>query len=592
MTEFGYNYYVVKDGDSGVRVGLLDQNMQYATGNAGAANSGTIQDGEEYIIRSAALFIAMNGVLVRNVKGTGDGGHSFGYRDDEGITAGYYVDGTNVCAWNENTQGFRLVLLIRDRDAAADRYRVVTFDALGSGGFSCFFYGDSATGGVAFDYPQRGWGRAIKGKLPHPSTGDLILRNNLSSGGSSYYYPFNFGASQTSSLTLTGLTPGTADPKNPYDPKGKTFKGGGSPNKQNFTDRSDIVTPDPIPTIGGVASGMVSIFSPSDTQLRNLADLLFSYNFFDWVQKNLQNLEEIFVSLGTVPFEVSTGSNVSVTWLGFDISQFTHPVYLRTLTEQYYEFDMGSISLKNDDRIHSSDSIFDYSPYSRLGIYLPFIGFQELDIDEFRDKVISLTYRIDVLSGTCIALIYIGNRCLYQFSGNCLTQIPMGSVDMSGIISNSVSIATAAASAGATSAVAGAGGEFVDSQLASGKLSEEGGNLRNKQFAAQVANANASLASTTANAMMGMKPNFKHSGAIGNSGSMMAVKQPYLYLTTPNEAVPEFYEKYCGLPSNITSRLGDLSGYTVVEDIRLNGLVATSPEVDEIYKLLKTGVII
>ena len=89
-----------------------------------------------------------------------------------------------------------------------------------------------------------------------------------------------------------------------------------------------------------------------------------------------------------------------------------------------------------------------------------------------------------------------------------------------------------------------------------------------------------------------MKPNYKHSGAIGSASAMLAVKQPYLYLKTPSEAVPEGYEKYCGFPANITTRLGSLSGYAVVEDIRLNGLVATSPEVEEIYQLLKSGIII
>ena len=89
-----------------------------------------------------------------------------------------------------------------------------------------------------------------------------------------------------------------------------------------------------------------------------------------------------------------------------------------------------------------------------------------------------------------------------------------------------------------------------------------------------------------------MKPNFKHSGSIGSTGGLLAVKQPYLFLTTPNEAVPKGYQKYCGFPCNITDKLGNFSGFTVVEDIRLNGLVATSPEVKEIYRLLKTGIIV
>ena len=63
-------------------------------------------------------------------------------------------------------------------------------------------------------------------------------------------------------------------------------------------------------------------------------------------------------------------------------------------------------------------------------------------------------------------------------------------------------------------------------------------------------------------------------------------------MTTPRQSMPEGYEKVCGFPCNEGGKLGNFTGYTVVEDIRLNGLVATAPEVEEIYQLLKSGVII
>lgn len=387
------------------------------------------------------------------------------------------------------------------------------------------------------------------------------------------------------------------DGDNPYNGADPSAPGGGNPDNQNWDDESDTVTDDALPSIGAVSSGMVSLFSPTDIQIQNLADLLFSYNFFDWLQKNLQNLEELIVSFAMVPFAVSTGGSPSVTFLGFDISSFTHPVNLRRCTEQYYEFPMGSIAFDGSDgRIHTTDSVFDYSPFSTLGIYLPFIGFQELDIDEVRGTILSLKYKIDVLSGTCIAIITVtdsqGSRDIYQFSGNCLTQLPLGSTDLSGIVQGSIAIATAAASAGSSAAVASAGEALSAEKQAAGKLSDAGANLQDKQRGAMVSNSAGNLAGATANGMMGMKPNYKHSGSIGASGSMLAVKQPYIFLKTPREAVPEYYERYCGLPSNITTKLSACSGYTVVEDIRLNGLVATSPEVEEIYQLLKSGVII
>ena len=387
----------------------------------------------------------------------------------------------------------------------------------------------------------------------------------------------------------------TGDPFNPYSGGGYTEPGGGEVT--NYDDTSDSVTDDGLPTIGATNSGMISLFCPSSIEVQNLADLLFSYNFFDWLQKNLQNIEELVVMFGMVPFSITGAGTANVTFLGFDVSQLSHPVYLTKCPDQYFEFDMGSVSFDgNDSRIHTTDSVFDYSPFSSLGIYLPFIGYQELDIDEVRNTTISLKYKVDVLSGACVAIIRLtdemGTRDVYQFSGNCLTQLPLGSSDISGIVQGVISVATAAAGAGTAGAVASAGEAVTAEKEAAGKLSEAGANLQNKQRAASVSNANSGLASATANGMMGMKPNYKHSGAIGSASSMLAVKQPYLYLKTPNEAVPEGYEKYCGFPANITTRLGSISGYAVVEDIRLNGLVATSPEVEEIYQLLKSGIII
>ena len=401
-------------------------------------------------------------------------------------------------------------------------------------------------------------------------------------------------------LDFFGSSP-TPDPEpGPYDGAGETEEGGGDESRQNWDDASDAVTPDALPTKGAMNSGMLKVFSPTETQVLDLTDLLFSYNFFDWLQKNLQNLEELFVSFGVVPFTVTKGATKSVTFLGFDISAFTHPVYLTEAAQQYYEFDMGSIALNGSDaRIHASDSVFDYSPFSRLGIYLPFIGFQELDIDECRGNTINLKYRIDIISGSTVALISLNSddeHCIYQFSGNCLSQIPLGSVDMSGIIAGSINIAVAAASAGVSGAIASAGDSLAESQFQSGGgdlgVDYDRMNMTKTVNRGRVSSAVGNLASATANGIMGMKPNFKHTGAIGSTGGLMAVKQPYLFLTTPREAVPATYQKFCGLPCNITDKLSNFSGYTVVEDIRLNGLVATSSEVGEIYELLKSGVII
>ena len=414
------------------------------------------------------------------------------------------------------------------------------------------------------------------------------------------------GAGASMSMLNSGFTLAVAekfwntakplDGDNPYAEGGYTSLGGGDPDKQNWDDDSDTVVADAMPTKGAIASRLISVFTPTVAEMQNLASVLWGEDFFNWVNKIGSNIDDLFVSFGLVPFNVNQGATVNVKYYGF-----IDPISTISLTlcaDQYYEMDMGSIDLANDSRIHTTDSIFDYSPFSKIGIYLPFIGYEELDIDEIRGCSIRLLYRIDVLSGSCLAIIrvYDGGDWidLYQFSGNCMLQLPLTSVDASGMIQNSVSMATAMVGVASGSAVASAGAAAVEEAMTRKKnpLSEAQGEARLAGYHAQVSNANASLSAATANAAMGMKPSYKHSGAIGANTSPFAVKQPFLFLHTPREAVPEGYQKYCGLPSNITAKLGSCSGYTVVEDIRLNGLVATSPEVEEIYQLLKSGVII
>lgn len=388
------------------------------------------------------------------------------------------------------------------------------------------------------------------------------------------------------------------DNVNPYSGGEYSGTGGGDRHKQNWSENSDIVLPSPMPSetdYGAVACGLITIFTPSKDQLKKLSEVIWGQGFWNFVKNAIENIADLFVSLAMVPFEVSKGETVEVTWFSYDLGgqvPIGTGIYLTKATKQWYEFDMGTINLMGSGKGFATDSVLDYSPYSKLGIYLPFIGYQELDIDECREAPINLLYRIDILSGTCVALITINGRTIYQFTGNCITQLPLTSMDAQTMLSNAVNIGIAAASAGATAAVASAGDAVAAENLAKGKISAAGAELQNAQHSASVSNAQGSLVSATANGVLGMKPNFKKSGAISASASLFNVMQPYLFLTTPRQSMPEGYQNVCGFPCNIGDVLGNFEGFTVVEDIRLNGLVATSPEVEEIYQLLKTGVII
>lgn len=380
------------------------------------------------------------------------------------------------------------------------------------------------------------------------------------------------------------------DMDNPYEGAGTSDTGGGDPANQNFGEESDDVSEDAMPTLSAVGTGFATLFTPSKSQLKNLADIMWGAQWWQALQNEVMGIDKMFVSLGIMPFVVTQGSTVEVTWLGMSLTE----VYLTLAAQQYFEFDMGTIDLSNDARIWTSDSAMDYSPFCRLGIYLPFIGFQDIDIDECRGKVLGLKYRIDALSGSCVALIKVGNSTLYQFTGNCMVQIPITSQSFDEFISTVTNVAIAGTNVKTAQALAGGGDNVAAEAYTREKnpISEVQGKYQVMQHAAMVSHAENGLASATANAISGLKPSYNKSGAVSASNSLMAVKQPYLFLSSPNVCVPEHYQRYGGFPSNITDTLGNFEGFTVVNSIRLNGLVATAPEVEEIYELLHSGVII
>ena len=66
-------------------------------------------------------------------------------------------------------------------------------------------------------------------------------------------------------------------------------------------------------------------------------------------------------------------------------------------------------------------SLLDYSPFRRLTIYLPFIGFQELDDKLVVGHTLKVQYVVDVLSGRCLAQLYVDSTelksCIAEYGG-------------------------------------------------------------------------------------------------------------------------------------------------------------------------------
>lgn len=350
------------------------------------------------------------------------------------------------------------------------------------------------------------------------------------------------------------------DDTDPYLPGGTTDEGGGT---GTFDDTSDTIPVPDLPTVTVTDTGFISLYTPTLAQLKSLATYLWDSNGLD-----LDTFKRVFsdpisaiLGLSLVPINPGAGTSASVILGNIDTG-----VTMPRVQDQFIRFSCGSLTIEE-----YWGGYLDYSPYTRAEIYLPFIGAKPLNIDDIMGKTVTLWYLFDVLSGGCVACLECGGSILYQFMGECACSIPITGRDLTNVINGLLTVV--GAGVGAMVATGGA-------MAAAGAASAAG----------IVGAGAAAAAGSLARNVTGMKTYVEKSGSMGGMGGMLGVKTPYIILTRPRQALPANQNTYTGYPSYITTLLGDCSGFTVVQDVHLEGLTATEEEKAEIGRLLREGV--
>ena len=394
-----------------------------------------------------------------------------------------------------------------------------------------------------------------------------------------------FGFNVISGNTTTGLTIpiGTGegeiqidesiedfDPdEDPYnDPDEGTHAGGGDGNHDKSSDPVDFPA---VPSLSATDSGFVTIFNPSLAQLRSLASYMWSGLFdIDTFKKLFANPMDAILGLSIVPVNVPSGTSKAV-----KVGNISTGVNMNVASSQYVTVDCGSLDIKE-----YWGSYLDYEPYTKMELFLPFIGMRTISSDEVMNTTIHIKYNVDILSGACVAFVKCGNSVLYTFEGQCSCIIPVSNTDWSATIMAAVQAATAIGTLAAT------GG-------ASAALSAEAEGARAQMMAAKRTSQWISTGgSVVSSAMNAVKPQIQKSGGISGSGALLGGKKPYLIITRPKQAVPGNQNRYQGYPSFVTTTLGGLSGYTEIDSIILEGIPASDTELSEIVSLLQGGVIL
>lgn len=343
-------------------------------------------------------------------------------------------------------------------------------------------------------------------------------------------------------LTIDGQT---VDVNTSDNTEGDTSGEGGGDG--DYDTDSDDIDFSQLPTLSAVGSGILTLWNPSITELREFSNYLWSNDVFDTIKKFISSPMELIVSLSIVPVAPPIQAYTSHLCIGgIDTEIDSHK-----LTNQYMTYDCGSISVGE-----YFGSALDYGVYTRISIYLPYIGVRELKTDEIMGGSIHVKYNIDLATGVCVAMVKCTrqnlNSVLYTYEGNMAAQIPLTSRDFSAMYA---SFAKAAINTAVTGGVGTA----------------------------------ASMVGSAMN-IMSSKPNMTRSGSISSNGGHLGLHTPYLIIERPIQSLPENASQFYGNPSNITKRLGDLNGYTEVDHIITTGIHCTESEFEEINDLLKSGV--
>lgn len=388
------------------------------------------------------------------------------------------------------------------------------------------------------------------------------------------------------------------------DPYADAGYSGEADGNGSFDFDGDNVTMSTLPAVSFASTGFVRIYNPSLQQLANLAtymwtDQSFVQTVINHAKQLLENPIESIISLNLLPCPIPNGAAEQVKVLFIPTGVSMPPV-----TAQFVEVDCGSVQLTE-----TYGSALDYSPYTKVHCFLPYIGTVTLDTDEVMGKTVSIKYRIDIATGVCVAHIMLDGDVYYQFSGHCAVAMPLTSADFSTYIS--AAIGTAKAVAGI--AAAGSGAPAVAAALTGSPAPRETSKKntltnRNPNTGRQITTATTTseqtskgatfgeiatkAVSNTVGAVMGSKLIVEHSGGFTGNSGYMGVRRPYIIVEAPSIANPRDYSKYNGYPSMITARLGDCTGYTEVQSVQLTGFTATNTELSQIGELLKAGVIL
>lgn len=308
----------------------------------------------------------------------------------------------------------------------------------------------------------------------------------------------------------------------------------------------------PVPAVpAGSASSLWAVYNPTQAELNSFGAWLWSSDFVEQLKKLFADPMQAIIGVHKVFATPSTGGSQTIK-CGYLDSGVSSAV----VTNQYSTVDCGSASLRE-----YFGNVFDYDPFTKVSIFLPFIGIVPLNTADVMRSTVSVKYKVDVITGACLAEVSVsrdgGGGILYTYGGSAIVTYPVSSGSYVGVVQAALSTAIGIGSA--------------------------------------IASGGASLGASAGMVLGGLshaKTQVQHSGQFSGSSGAMGGKKPYLIISRPQTRTPQRIGEYEGIPTNSIHQLSTCTGFTKVKEVHITSKTAYDNEIQEIESLLKTGVII
>lgn len=350
-------------------------------------------------------------------------------------------------------------------------------------------------------------------------------------------------------------------------------------------------TPSSFPTDG--SAGLITVYNPTPAEL-------YAFESWLWVTLSQASVDTVWNN----PFDGVIGLFELYCTPTINGRRNIHSGFLDSgvpadTVSRYTYIDCGTLGIPE-----YYGNYLDYSPYSKAHVYLPFIGIQELNVDDIVGHAVNITYRIDEYNGSCIAMITVAkvttvngeqveySNTMYQFSGNCAVELPISGGNQSSILAGMMTAnayqqaANISAGAQLVGGIASTIGGIIG--LAAGGM---GGGIGSG--ISNIIGAAGTQAYGQANALSHMlsgKSTVQKSGQFGSSHGALGIKIPFITVTRPKQIQVPNYEELYGFPAHKMVTIGACQGFLRCREVHVISATATDEEKGVIEQMLKSGV--